>query len=164
MIVSQPLSLCQAQTVSKVSTGIYYSQPDRLYVGANQLLDCLRRFLDLEVCSFDMMVAEGNVAIVANQTSVVASRKGVVHLVDTLLAKEVNVTKIFCPEHGFRGTAAAGAHVDNSTDPKTGLPIISLYGKNKKPTPEQMKGVDVVILTYRMWAVVSTHTFRRCIM
>ena len=92
-----------------------------------------------------MMVAEGNVAIVANQTSVVASRKGVVHLVDTLLAKEVNVTKIFCPEHGFRGTAAAGAHVDNSTDPKTGLPIISLYGKNKKPTPEQMKGVDVVI-------------------
>ena len=145
VIVSQPLSLCQAQTVSKVSTGIYYSQPDRLYVGANQLLDCLRRFLDLEVCSFDMMVAEGNVAIVANQTSVVASRKGVVHLVDTLLAKEVNVTKIFCPEHGFRGTAAAGAHVDNSTDPKTGLPIISLYGKNKKPTPEQMKGVDVVI-------------------
>ena len=59
---------------------------------------------------------------VGNQTSVV----GNVHLVDTLLGSGVEVIKIFCPEHGFRGTAAAGAHVDNSTDPKTGRPIISL--------------------------------------
>lgn len=84
---------------------------------------------------------KGRVAIVGNQTSIV----GNTHLVDTLLANGVTVTKIFCPEHGFRGTAAAGAHVDNSVDSKTGLPIISLYGKNKKPTPEQMKDVDVVI-------------------
>lgn len=84
---------------------------------------------------------EARVAIVGNQTSIV----GNTHLVDTLLARGVNVTKIFCPEHGFRGTAEAGAHVDNSVDPKTGLPIISLYGKNKKPIPEQMKGVDVVV-------------------
>ena len=81
------------------------------------------------------------VAIVGNQTSIV----GNTHLVDSLLTEGVNVVKIFCPEHGFRGTAAAGAKVDNSTDPKTGLPIISLYGKNKKPTPEQMKDIDVVI-------------------
>ena len=85
------------------------------------------------------------VAVVGNQTSIV----GNIHLVDTLLAKGVNITKIFCPEHGFRGTVAAGAHVDNSVDPKTGLPIISLYGKNKKPTPEQMKGIDVVIFDLR---------------
>lgn len=84
---------------------------------------------------------KGRTAVVANQTSVV----GAAHLVDTLLRAGVNVTKIFCPEHGFRGTAAAGAKVDNSTDPKTGLPIISLYGKNKKPTPEQMEDVDVVL-------------------
>ena len=84
---------------------------------------------------------KGRTAVVANQTSVV----GATHLVDTLLRAGVNVTKIFCPEHGFRGTAAAGAKVDNSTDPKTGLPIISLYGKNKKPTPEQLKDVDCVL-------------------
>ena len=83
----------------------------------------------------------GGVAVVGNQTSIV----GTTHLVDTLLACGVNVTKIFCPEHGFRGTAAAGAHIDNSTDPKTGLPIISLYGKNKKPSPEQMADVDYVV-------------------
>ncbi len=83
----------------------------------------------------------GGVAVVGNQTSIVGST----HLVDTLLACGVNVTKIFCPEHGFRGTAAAGAHIDNSTDPKTGLPIISLYGKNKKPSPEQMADVDYVV-------------------
>lgn len=83
----------------------------------------------------------GGVAVVGNQTSIV----GTTHLVDTLLACGIHVTKIFCPEHGFRGTAAAGAHIDNSTDPKTGLPIISLYGKNKKPTPEQMADVDYVV-------------------
>lgn len=83
----------------------------------------------------------GGVAVVGNQTSIV----GTTHLVDTLLASGIHVTKIFCPEHGFRGMAAAGAHIDNSTDPKTGLPIISLYGKNKKPTPEQMADVDYVV-------------------
>ena len=97
------------------------------------------------------------VAVVANQTSIV----GNTHLVDTLLRSGVTVTKIFCPEHGFRGTAAAGAHVDNSIDPKTGLPIISLYGKNKKPSPEQMKGVDVVIFDLqdvgcRFYTYIST--------
>jgi len=98
-----------------------------------------------------------NVAVVGNQTSVV----GATHLVDTLLARGVHVVKIFCPEHGFRGTAAAGAHVDNSTDPKTGLPIISLYGKNKKPTKEQLKDVDCVLFDLqdvgcRFYTYIST--------
>jgi uncharacterized protein YbbC (DUF1343 family) len=97
------------------------------------------------------------VALVGNQTSIV----GNTHLVDTLLACGANVTKIFCPEHGFRGTAAAGAHVDNSTDPKTGLPIISLYGKNKKPTKEQLKDVDCVVFDLqdvgcRFYTYIST--------
>ena len=86
---------------------------------------------------------EARYALVGNQTSVVWNNN--THLLDALLAKGVNVVKIFCPEHGFRGTAEAGAHVNNSVDPKTGLPIISLYGKNKKPTPEQMKDIDVVL-------------------
>lgn len=112
----------------------------------------------------------GGVAVVGNQTSIVSSapsqggvpRRGEgVHLVDTLLACGINVTKIFCPEHGFRGTAAAGAHIDNSIDPKTGLPIISLYGKNKKPTPEQMADVDYVIFDLqdvgcRFYTYIST--------
>ena len=97
------------------------------------------------------------VAVVGNQTSVVEGT----HLVDTMLVKKVQVVKIFCPEHGFRGTAAAGAHVDNSVDSKTGLPIISLYGKNKKPTPEQMKDIDVVIFDLqdvgcRFYTYIST--------
>lgn len=96
-------------------------------------------------------------AVVANQTSVVGST----HLVDTLLALGADVRKIFCPEHGFRGTAAAGAKVDNSVDPKTGLPIISLYGKNKKPTQEQLADVDYVLFDLqdvgcRFYTYIST--------
>ena len=100
---------------------------------------------------------QGRTAVVANQTSIV----GNTHLVDTLIQAGANVAKIFCPEHGFRGTAAAGAHVDNSVDTKTGLPIISIYGKNKKPSPEQMKDVDVVIFDLqdvgcRFYTYIST--------
>ena len=151
------LSACQAQPKSKVATGIYYYNTDRLYVGANQLLDCLPVFLDLGGCSFAKLVSLGNVAVVANQTSVIYGT----HLVDTLLDEGCNIVKIFCPEHGFRGTAEAGAHVDNSVDLKTGLPIISLYGKNKKPTPEQMKDIDVVIFDLqdvgcRFYTYIST--------
>jgi uncharacterized protein YbbC (DUF1343 family) len=55
------------------------------------------------------------------------------------------LVKIFAPEHGFRGTADAGELVDDSKDAKTGLPILSLYGNNKKPTPEQLSGIDVLL-------------------
>ena len=99
----------------------------------------------------------GRLAVVANQTSLV----GNTHLVDTLLASDAVVTKIFCPEHGFRGTAEAGAHVDNSIDSKTGIPIVSLYGKNKKPTQEQLTDIDYVIFDLqdvgcRFYTYIST--------
>lgn len=81
------------------------------------------------------------VAVFANPTSVVNG----IHLVDTLLKSGINVVKIFGPEHGFRGDADAGEHVGNARDKKTGLPIISLYGDHKKPTPEDFKGVDVLV-------------------
>ncbi|WP_242693100.1 DUF1343 domain-containing protein [Sabulibacter ruber] len=81
------------------------------------------------------------VGMVVNQTSTI----GKTHLVDTLLSRGVKITMIFAPEHGFRGDADAGAHISNSTDSKTGLPILSLYGKNKKPSAEQLKDVDVVL-------------------
>jgi uncharacterized protein YbbC (DUF1343 family) len=81
------------------------------------------------------------VALVVNQTSEV---NGVL-LPDTLLKLKVNVVKIFSPEHGFRGNADAGAKVKNGKDEQTGLPVISLYGNNKKPSAEQLKDVDVVV-------------------
>ena len=97
------------------------------------------------------------VAVCGNQTSMV----GNVHLVDTLLKRGVNVVKIFCPEHGFRGNAEAGAHIASGTDPKTGLPIVSLYGKNKKPTPEQLQNIDYVLFDLqdvgcRFYTYIST--------
>ncbi|SDD49498.1 Uncharacterized conserved protein YbbC, DUF1343 family [Algoriphagus faecimaris] len=84
------------------------------------------------------------VGLVGNQTSILpqSDKK---HVVDFLLEKGVEIKKVFVPEHGFRGTADAGEKVDNSIDQKTGLPIISLYGNNKKPSADQIKDLDVVI-------------------
>lgn len=81
------------------------------------------------------------VAVFANQTSMV----GNTHLVDTLLASGIQVVQIWGPEHGFRGDADAGEHVSDAKDKKTGIPIISLYGNHKKPTPDDLKDVDVVV-------------------
>jgi len=87
-----------------------------------------------------------SIALVANQSSNIANGKNKVHLVDSLLALKINVKKVFCPEHGFRGNVDAGEHVTTEKDPKTGLPIISLYGKtNKKPSPADLKDIDIVI-------------------
>lgn len=81
------------------------------------------------------------VALFANNTSMV----GKTHLVDTLSKRGVDIKKIFAPEHGFRGTADAGEKVANATDPSTGIPIISLYGKKRKPTAGDLADVDVII-------------------
>lgn len=66
-------------------------------------------------------------------------------LPDSLLALQIQVVKIFAPEHGFRGLADAGTHISNETDPQTGLPIISLYGKHQKPTKQELQDVDIVV-------------------
>ena len=81
------------------------------------------------------------VGVVANQTSVV----GNTHLIDSMLSLGVDIKKVFSPEHGFRGTASAGELVKSSKDVKTGLPIVSLYGKNKKPTKEQLADIDIIV-------------------
>lgn len=81
------------------------------------------------------------VGLLVNQTSLVGKQ----HLVDVLLQYDVNIVSIFAPEHGFRGDHDAGASVSNGTDSKTGLPLLSLYGKNKKPSAEQMQQLDLVI-------------------
>ena len=74
-----------------------------------------------------------------------AVKKDTLHLVDFLLKNKVNVTKIYAPEHGFRGTADAGELIKDGKDTKTGLPIVSLYGKSKKPAKEQLSGIDVLV-------------------
>ena len=82
-----------------------------------------------------------SVAIFANQTSMVKNS----HLIDTLLKCGIKVVKIFGPEHGFRGDADAGEKLGNTQDKKTGIPVISLYGNHKKPTAEDLLGVDMLI-------------------
>ncbi len=82
-----------------------------------------------------------HIALVVNHSSL--AKKG--HLVDTLLIHGIKVQKIFAPEHGFRGKADAGAQVKNSRDTQTGLPIISLYGKHKKPTKADLEGIDLIV-------------------
>jgi len=99
------------------------------------------------------------VALVVNQTSVCGSNQ--IHLVDTLLSLQVQVVKIFAPEHGFRGTADAGEKVLNSMDEKTNLPILSLYGKNKKPSSQTLADVEVIIFDIqdvgaRFYTYIST--------
>ena len=102
------------------------------------------------------------VAIVANQTSVIFKQnKEYSHIVDSLLSHQINIVKVFAPEHGFRGKADAGEHVNNHTDTKTGIPIISLFGKNRKPQPEVLEGIDIVIFDIqdvgvRFYTYIST--------
>ncbi|MDP4217105.1 MAG: DUF1343 domain-containing protein [Bacteroidota bacterium] len=82
-----------------------------------------------------------SIAVFANQTSMV----GKTHLVDTLLKKGIHIRKIFSPEHGFRGDADAGEHVNDLQDPRTGIPIISLYGTKRKPSAADLAGIDILL-------------------
>ncbi len=106
------------------------------------------------------------IAVVANQTTVIERKNGngFVHIVDSLLALDINIIKVFAPEHGFRGKADAGEHVSNHEDIKTGLPIISLFGTNKKPSQEQLSGIDLVVFDIqdvgvRFYTYISTMTY-----
>ena len=106
------------------------------------------------------MLEGKRVGVVGNQTSII----GKTHLVDSLLSLGVDIRKIYTPEHGFRGKADAGAKVNSSKDEKTGLPIVSLYGKNKKPTPEMLQGIDVILFDLqdvgvRFYTYISTMSY-----
>jgi uncharacterized protein YbbC (DUF1343 family) len=97
------------------------------------------------------------VGLVVNQTS----RLGSTYLVDTLKALHVNLTAIFAPEHGFRGEAADGATITDGRDARTGVPVRSVYGKTKKPTPEMLADVDVLVFDIqdvgtRFYTFIST--------
>lgn len=118
------ICLCLASSVTGIAQGIL--------VGAEQAQLYLPQLQGKKV------------GIVGNQTSILP-QSNQQHLVDFLLENKIQVVKVFVPEHGFRGTADAGEKINNSTDPNTGLPIISLYGANKKPSAEQLKNLDVLV-------------------
>ena len=99
------------------------------------------------------------IGMVVNHTSVVGRKQ--VHLLDTLLKREVRVVKVFAPEHGFRGNADAGETVKDGKDSRTGILIVSLYGDNKKPSAAQLKDVDVIVFDIqdvgaRFYTYIST--------
>jgi uncharacterized protein YbbC (DUF1343 family) len=163
VIVSLLIISCKSNPKLKTKT-IFKVQKDtiNLYVGASQLDEYL---------SF---IKDKKVAIVGNQTSII-NRDPLVnlknlskdnttkytHLVDTLLALDVNIVKVFSPEHGFRGKADAGEKIVDGVDNTTGLPIISLYGSNKKPNNKQLKGIDVLLFDLqdvgvRFYTYIST--------
>ncbi|MDR2231858.1 MAG: DUF1343 domain-containing protein [Tannerella sp.] len=105
------------------------------------------------------ILADKRVGLVVNQTSILSDSR--VHLLDTLLSEGVNVRKIFAPEHGFRGTLEPGAHVASDIDEKTGLPIISAYGQNNRPTAAQLDDIDVLVFDIqdvgtRFYTYIST--------
>lgn len=102
-------------------------------------------------------IEDKNIALVVNQTSIVGQK----HLVDTLLKLGAHVKVVFAPEHGFRGKADAGELISDTKDAKTGLPIVSLYGKKKKPSNEDMNGIDAVVFDIqdvgvRFYTYIST--------
>ncbi|KPM50133.1 exo-beta-N-acetylmuramidase NamZ family protein [Jiulongibacter sediminis] len=121
------------------------NSPEKIKVGAESMEEYLP------------LLKNKNVGLVVNHTSLVSNT----HLLDTLLSRDVAVKKIFAPEHGFRGTADAGAQINNEIDSKTGLPIVSLYGKNKKPSSAQLEGIDILIFDIqdvgvRFYTYIST--------
>ncbi len=106
------------------------------------------------------LIRDKSLALVVNHTSMVGST----HLVDTLKNLGMNISKVFAPEHGFRGAQEAGETVQNSIDQKTGLPIVSLYGSNKKPSGEQLEDVDLVLFDIqdvgvRFYTYISTMSY-----
>lgn len=106
------------------------------------------------------MLEGKTIACVVNQTSVIGEE----HLVDSLLHAGFHVARVFAPEHGFRGIADAGEEIANQIDNKTGIPIISLYGSKKKPAPEDLKGIDLVLFDIqdvgaRFYTYISTMTY-----
>lgn len=119
----------------------------------------------LGIEQFDLylpQLRDKNVAAVVNQTSILDSDSGNhTHLIDFLLKERILVKEIFSPEHGFRGFADAGERVEDGKDITTGLPILSLHGKHKKPSKEQLNGIDVVLFDIqdvgvRFYTYIST--------
>ena len=146
--------------VTQVDGKTFNKTTNEIIVGANQTE------------SYLPLLKGKRVGIVANQTSVIFKDEQIatsqaprnnkyIHLVDSLLALNVDIKKVFAPEHGFRGTADAGEKVKDGVDAKTNLPLLSLHGKNRKPTKAQLKDIDIMIFDIqdvgaRFYTYIST--------
>ncbi|MBK7130459.1 MAG: DUF1343 domain-containing protein [Crocinitomicaceae bacterium] len=150
---------CSAETASTVLTentssvkdDTLIKQPDPLFCNAD-----VKTGADRTEAYFELLRGK-KVGVVGNQSSMLNET----HLVDTLLKSGISVIKVFSPEHGFRGDADAGEKVESGVDAITGIPVISLYGKNKKPTPEQLADIDILVFDIqdvgaRFYTYIST--------
>src|SRR5690606_28119720 len=128
-------SSCKGQESKQeeTSSGTQGEPPEEIVVAANRT----------EV--YLPLLQGKKVGVVANPTTVIFHKGGHTHLVDSLLSLGIDVRMVFAPEHGFRGTADAGEHLQDGVDSKTGMPIISLYGENRKPSPEHLDSLDVIV-------------------
>jgi len=136
---------CKSDLSHTSSTTATASDNGRIVVGAERISEYIED------------IAYKNVAMVVNHSSRVGQR----HIVDVLSSTGVKISKIFAPEHGFRGEADAGEKVDDTVDAKTGIPIISLYGKKKKPSAEDLDGIDIIVFDIqdvgvRFYTYIST--------
>ena len=111
-----------------------------------------------QIPEFIDILKDQNIGIVANRSSILSMDS---HLIDTLLSLGININKVFVPEHGFRGEADAGEKIFSQKDPKTGLTILSLYGNQRKPSNEQLKGISTMVFDLqdvgvRFYTYIST--------
>jgi uncharacterized protein YbbC (DUF1343 family) len=137
LLVSLAINLCTAQNNKNVFTNADESYEDYL-----------------------PLLQHKNIAILSNNTAMLGNK----HLLDVLLENKIQVSKIFSPEHGFRGTEDAGDDVSNQIDKKSGLPIISLYGNKKKPSKEDLAGIDILLFDIqdvgvRFFTYISTLSY-----
>ncbi len=114
-----------------------------------------------QIGAYKNLLLGESVGVVAHQSSLINDKT---HLVDTLLSLQINVKKVFAPEHGFRGNADAGETIADEKDIKTGLPLISLYGRNKKPSPDSLKDISVMVFDLQDVGCGSTPTLSSSIM
>lgn len=148
LLFSLALNLsCKAKSVS--TQDINTANQASVIVGAERF----DQYLD--------QLKQKSVGLVANHSSIVGFPKTMTHLLDTLLLQNITVKKLFTPEHGLRGTADAGENVKGGIDEKTGLPVVSLYGNKKKPAPEDLADLDVLVFDIqdvgaRFYTYIST--------
>ncbi len=146
---------CKSQSKNKFTSKLII---DDVVLGADQVNEYLP------------LIKNKKVAIVANQTSIINFEiDSSTHIIDYLHLKNIDIKCVFAPEHGFRGKADAGELIKDGIDNKTGIPIISLYGKNKKPSIHQLDGVEIIIFDIqdvgaRFYTYISTlhHIMEAC--
>lgn len=189
LIIGVVLVLISCGNVKKTEDGRLTSEVEKVDETQKQVQGDTSVIVGANQTEFYIPLLKGKrVGVVANQTSVIfkldtealegtnlevlssrTSDNNYMHVVDSLLSLNINITKVFSPEHGFRGKADAGELVEDGVDTKTKLPIVSLHGKNKKPTKAQLEGLDIVVFDIqdvgvRFYTYISTlhHVMEAC--